>query len=82
MDVYYPEEARDADLEGSVILGVTVDTLCQVKDKRIIQDIGMGCGRAALVGVDKDFELGLMKRFDFKCTVGEMLVPVRFEPND
>lgn len=82
MNVLYPNAAMDTGPEGTVILGVTVDTLCQVKEKRIVQDIGMGCGQAALVGVDKDFELGLMKRFNFRCRVGEMLMPVRFEQND
>ena len=82
LDIKYPGEAMDANLEGTVLIGITVDTLCQVKGKRIIQDIGMGCGQAALAGVNKDFELGLMKRFDFKCRTGEIQVAVRFELDD
>lgn len=68
----------EAGLEGQVLLAVDLDTLCQVKGKRIVTDIGMGCGEAALEWVDKDFELRLMKWHKFKCPVGEAIVPVRF----
>ena len=75
----YPSEAERAGLEGTVVLNVTLDTLCQIQDKRIVEDIGVGCGEAALESIDGKFELALMQSNKFKCVTGSHPVLVHFK---
>lgn len=71
----YPSKAVDAQLQGTVVLSLTFDTLCRILDKRILEDIGMGCGTASLKSINANFELATMKLNKFKCSTE----PVQFE---
>jgi protein TonB len=44
----YPEIARKARIEGTVLVEATIDQAGTVVDARVLHDIGMGCGQAAL----------------------------------
>jgi protein TonB len=44
----YPEVARKARIEGTVIVEAVIDPAGNVVDARVLSDIGMGCGQAAL----------------------------------
>jgi protein TonB len=44
----YPEVARKARIEGTVLVEATIDQAGNVVDARVLNDIGMGCGQAAL----------------------------------
>lgn len=47
----YPEAARQARLTGVVILEAVIDRNGNVVDARVLRDIGLGCGSAALQAV-------------------------------
>jgi protein TonB len=44
----YPEVARKARIEGTVLVEAIIDQVGSVVDARVLNDIGMGCGQAAL----------------------------------
>jgi len=48
----YPEEAKKETLEGTVIMSFVVTHEGYVKDAYVLQDIGGGCGQAALAVVE------------------------------
>lgn len=45
----YPEEAREAAIEGRVRIEVTIDEQGRVSAARVLQSLGHGCDEAALV---------------------------------
>lgn len=47
-NIRYPELAREANIQGRVILSFVIDKDGQVKDVSIIKDIGGGCGKEAM----------------------------------
>jgi protein TonB len=47
----YPEIARKARIEGTVLVEATIDQAGRVVDARVLNDIGMGCGQAALEAI-------------------------------
>ncbi|MCC6839886.1 MAG: energy transducer TonB [Flavobacteriales bacterium] len=77
----YPDKAVDAQIEGVVIVGFTVDTLCQISNKHVIKGIGYGCDEEAIKVIDRKFEEILMKENHFHCHPGEMSFPVTFKLN-
>ena len=44
----YPEVARKARVQGTVLVEAIIDEAGRVVDARVLDDIGMGCGQAAL----------------------------------
>lgn len=74
----YPKEAMDAGIEGLVMIAFTVDTLCQISKKQVVQGIGYGCDEAALKLIDRRVEGQLMKANHFQCHTGQMTIPVIF----
>jgi protein TonB len=44
----YPEVARKARVQGTVLVEAIIDPAGNVVDARVLSDIGMGCGQAAL----------------------------------
>ena len=50
-DPVYPEIARRARVQGIVTVTATIDRQGRVVDATLVNDIGMGCGRAALDAV-------------------------------
>ena len=46
--IIYPQEARDANIEGAVYVRFIVDEMGYVRQPTILKDIGGGCGAAAL----------------------------------
>jgi TonB family protein len=75
----YPDKALDARIEGLVMIAFTVDTLCQISKKHVVQGIGYGCDEVALQAIDRRFEEQLMKANHFQCHTGQMTVPVNFK---
>lgn len=51
IDPSYPETARKARRQGVVILEAIIDTSGNVVDVRVLRDIGLGCGDAALQAI-------------------------------
>jgi protein TonB len=51
VDPNYPDVAIKTKVQGVVILEAIIDTSGQVVDGRVLRDIGMGCGQAALQAV-------------------------------
>ena len=47
----YPEVARKMRIEGVVLVEAVIDEAGNVVDARVLDDIGMGCGQAALVAI-------------------------------
>ena len=46
--IKYPEEAKKAGIEGTVLVQFVVDDRGQITEKEVLRDIGGGCGEAAL----------------------------------
>lgn len=44
----YPVEAKANNINGKVIIGFTIDQTGQIKNAEILEDLGYGCGEAAL----------------------------------
>ena len=44
----YPQEARDADFQGSVVLKILIDETGRVRDAKVLKDPGHGLGEAAV----------------------------------
>ena len=65
----FPEEARRAGVEGTVILQVDIDETGLVKQVAVIQSLGHGCDESSVEAVRA-------ARF-FPAAVGEQPVPVR-----
>ena len=78
----YPYKAEEAGIEGVVKIEITVDTLCQISKKRVVQGIGYGCDEAALQAINNRSEELLMKGNHFKCHTGQMTIPVNFKLRD
>ncbi|MBK9336257.1 MAG: TonB family protein [Lewinellaceae bacterium] len=47
-NIRYPEEARQANIEGTVVLSFIVEVAGRITDVRILKDIGGGCGAEAV----------------------------------
>jgi TonB family protein len=65
----FPEPARRAGVEGTVILQVEIDAAGVVQQASVVQGLGYGCDESALLAVRK-------ARFS-PARVGEEAVPVR-----
>lgn len=78
----YPNKAEDAGIEGVVKVEFTVDTLCQISKRRVVQSIGYGCDEAALQAINRRFEELLMKENHFQCHTGQMTIPFIFKLRD
>lgn len=74
---HYPKEAAEAGVEGVVLLEIAVDTLCRITNKQVVDGPDQGLHAAALVLVDDQFELQLMRSLK-ACSTGPVLIPVRF----
>lgn len=51
MNIDYPEEAREAGVEGRVIVSFTIERNGAVSHVKLLKDIGYGCGKAAVKAV-------------------------------
>jgi len=56
----YPEVARKARIEGTVLVEAIIDQAGNVVGARVLNDIGMGCGQAALDAIRKRYAAGLL----------------------
>lgn len=73
---------RDSVGPLDVVIGVQVDTLCQMGMKRIINEFPGSCAPMALHFVGPQTELELMKLKKFKCKVEEIRLVFQCEVND
>ncbi len=78
----YPNKGEDAGIEGVVKDEFTVDTLCQISKKEVVQGIGYGCDEVAFQAINRRFEELFMKGNHFQCHPGQMTVPVVFKLRD
>ncbi len=51
--LFYPENARNKEIQGTVILTFDVDSTCAVVNRKVVVGIGFGCDQAALYALDK-----------------------------
>ena len=52
-NLHYPQQARDAEVDGRVVLTFVVDETGHISNIQILKDIGYGCGQAAVEAVKK-----------------------------
>jgi protein TonB len=52
-NVRYPQEARNIQIEGTVVVSFVVNKLGNVEDVKIVRDIGLGCGDEVLKAMKK-----------------------------
>ncbi len=77
VDPTYPEVAVKTKVKGVVILEAIINTSGHVVDARILRDIGMGCGQAALNAVRQwQYQPA---RLNGRATAVYLTVTVRFE---
>lgn len=74
----YPTEASNAGVEGTVVLELTVDTLCRITSKSVIDGPDHGLHQATLDLVDRKFEQSLISSLKY-CVPGTIQIPVRFQ---
>jgi TonB family protein len=77
----YPTEASNAGIEGIVVLELTVDTLCRITSRSVIDGPDHGLHQAALDLVDLKFEQSLINSLKY-CVPGPIQIPIRFQPVD
>lgn len=53
INLVYPLEARRKALQGKVYVSFIVDTLGKISNKKILKDIGGGCGNEALKAIEQ-----------------------------
>ena len=74
--IYYPEIAKKAGVEGTVVIQFVVDTQGRVKDAIVLKGIGGGCDEEALRAVNAaKFSPGRQRG---KAVAVKMSLPVRF----
>ncbi|MEE9437660.1 MAG: TonB family protein [Saprospiraceae bacterium] len=52
-NIKYPAIAREANIEGTVVVSFVVDKYGKVKDISLLRDIGVGCGNEVLKAIKK-----------------------------
>ncbi|MEM6963798.1 MAG: TonB family protein, partial [Bacteroidota bacterium] len=78
MNIKYPKEARKAGTEGRVIVKFTVGADGTITKAHVAQDIGNGCGDAAL-SVINTLPKMIPATKDGKAVAVEMVIPVNFK---
>ncbi len=79
--MHYPEAAEEAGIEGTVMIEFTIDSLCNIRNKRVIRGLGYGIDELALKVLDKKYENALTSALS-PCVPDTLVVPVRFERRD
>jgi len=80
-NIRYPEEARRANIEGTVVVSFIVETDGRLSDVRPIKDIGGGCGAEAVRVIEALTEAGLRwqpARLGGKSVRMRQALPLRF----
>ncbi len=77
-NIRYPAEARKAGIQGKVIIKFLVKKDGTITNARVTQEIGGGCGNAAL-SVIKSLPTMIPGKKDGKNVDVEMLIPVKFK---
>jgi TonB family protein len=81
-NVRYPEEARVAGVEGSVVLRFIVETDGTISNLELVKDIGSGCGEEALRVVGAMNEIGVRwspGKKDGKPVRVQQALPIKFK---
>ncbi|MEZ4983126.1 MAG: energy transducer TonB, partial [Saprospiraceae bacterium] len=73
----YPDSARNAGIDGTVYISFVVNQKGEVKEPKVVKDIGFGCGKEALriVSTMPNWEPGKLKGNPLPV---EMSLPIRF----
>lgn len=72
----YPEEAREAGIEGRVVIQFIINEQGQVENPQVVHGIGGGCDEAALQAIkDAQFEPGMQNGIPVKV---EYAIPISF----
>jgi len=74
----YPRAAEDAGIEGTVWVEFTIDRLCTIKNKRVVEGLGYGLDEAALNAIDRKFEDALTRAL-MPCFPDTTLLPINFK---
>ena len=81
MNLNYPEEARDSNIEGYVVISFTVEKDGSVSNVRCLRDIGGECGHAA-VEVVKAMPRWAPGKQHGKAVRTQFTLPVHFSLSD
>ncbi len=82
-NIKYPEAARDAGIEGTVIVQFTIDQNGNIRDSKVVREIGGGCGTEALRIVEAMPDGWTPGRQDGKAVAVQYNLPLRFKlPKD
>lgn len=80
-ELIYPSLAIESLVEGTVLLGFTIDTSGNVKDLKVLKDIGGGCGLAALSAFPAKEAWG-PAILEGRAVPMDMTLPVKFSLKD
>ena len=82
-NIRYPEEARQKDIQGTVVVSFVVEVNGRISNIKVIRDIGGGCGAEALRVLEAVDEAGLRWQPGFKAERKPVRVrqtlPLRFK---
>lgn len=81
MNLSYPEEARENEIEGTVVISFVIEKDGSVSNVRCMRDIGGGCGEAA-IEVVKAMPRWEPGRQQGKAVNTQFTLPLKFELSD
>ena len=73
-----PAAAEEAGIEGTVLVEFTIDSLCRIRNKRVISGLGYGLDEVALKVIDRKFENDLTHAL-MPCSPDTLVIPIRFQ---
>lgn len=77
-NIKYPEIALENSIEGTVVIGFTVDEEGKCSDIAVLKDIGGGCGAEVLRVFNQTLNFWLPGELDGQPVKVPMILPVRF----
>jgi len=78
----YPEAAKRANIEGTVILQVDIDATGTVKKVEVVQGLGYGCDEAAVEAMQKSNFTPALGALGEPVPVQHVRIPYRFKIED
>lgn len=76
--IVYPLAAKEANIQGDVVVTFDIDSTCSLINRKIASGIGYGCDEEALRALDEAEKSLKSKNGSKCCPVKSIKVPVRF----
>lgn len=76
--VTYPRAAMDAGVDGTVLVEITIDSLCIITNKRVVSGLGYGLDETAMQAIDRKFEEQLTQAL-MPCSPDTLTLPISFK---